>query len=117
MHLLDVGRDARGVRGALDQGRLDPGSLDAVLDLVDEDVGKTVLVQRFGEEEDNEVTIKTPLSEGRTTEATRVRIVQALDGEFTPDNLDSALFVDEDEQPVQESAVGTLETLILEERA
>ena len=37
---------------------------------------------------------------------------EALDGEFTPDNLDSTLLGYEDERPVQESAVGTLETLI-----
>ena len=44
VHLLDVGRDARLVGGALDEGRLDPGALDSVLDLVDEDRRDAVLV-------------------------------------------------------------------------
>ena len=44
MDLLHVRVDPRLVRGALDEGRLDPGALDAVLDLVDEDLRDLVLV-------------------------------------------------------------------------
>jgi hypothetical protein len=42
--LLDVGRDAGCVGGALEEGRLDAGALDALLDVVDEDLRDRVLV-------------------------------------------------------------------------
>ncbi|MGH9363454.1 MAG: hypothetical protein ACRD2T_16210, partial [Thermoanaerobaculia bacterium] len=42
-----------------------------------------VQIQRFGDEEDNEVIIKTPIVEG-TEEGSRERVVAALQREFSP---------------------------------
>ena len=56
VHLLDVLGDAGLVRGAFQERGLDPGSLDALLDVVDEEVGHRARVA--GDEEHRQVVVR-----------------------------------------------------------
>ena len=67
MHLLDVLGDSRLVGGALDERRLDLGSLDALLDVVDEDLGDLVRVAR--DEERRQVVVGVDAGAGDDSEA------------------------------------------------